>query len=66
MLDNIDKSKVNYSKDKKHLIIKLNADVTLMAFNLACKYNEKYNNYSAVFTLDKNNLYKNKLGDVNE
>ena len=61
MIENINKNKVTFSKDKKHLLIKLNEDVTLLAFNLACKYDEKYNNYSAVFTLDKNNIFKNKL-----
>lgn len=60
-IKNIDKSKVSFSKDKKHLIIKLNNDVTLLGFNLANKYEEKYNEYEAIFTLDKNNLIKNKL-----
>lgn len=60
-LSAISKDKVTFSKDKKHLIIKLNNDVTLLGFNLANKYEEKYNNYEAIFTLDKNNLLKNKL-----
>ena len=60
-LKNIDKSNINLSKDKKHLIIKLNEEVTLLGFNLAKEYQEKYNNYEAIFTLDKNNLIKNKL-----
>lgn len=60
-LKNIDKSFVKFSKDKKHLIIKLNEEVTLLGFNLANQYQEKYNNYEAIFTLDKNNLIKNKL-----
>jgi len=61
MLENIEKEKVKFSKDKRHLIIKLNEDVTLMGFNLASEYDEKYNNYRCIFTLDKNNLFKNKL-----
>lgn len=60
-IENIDKSLVGFSKDQKHLIIKLNGDVSLLAFNLACQYQEKYNNYRSIFTLDKNNLLKNKL-----
>ena len=60
-IKNIDKSCMNFSKDKKHLIIKLNEEVTLLGFNLANQYQEKYNNYEAIFTLDKNNLIKNKL-----
>jgi single-stranded DNA-specific DHH superfamily exonuclease len=60
-IENIKKELVNFSKDKKHLIVKLNEDVSLLAFNLASEYKEKYNNYRCVFTLDKNNMYKNKL-----
>jgi single-stranded DNA-specific DHH superfamily exonuclease len=60
-LNSINKEKITFSKDKKHLIIKLNNDVTLLGFNLANRYEEKYNNYEAIFTLDKNNLLKNKL-----
>lgn len=60
-MNNIEKDKINYSKDKRHLIIKLNNEVTLLGFNLAYKYEEKYNNYEVIFTLDKNNLIKNKL-----
>lgn len=60
-LNNISKDKISFSKDKKHLIIKLNEEVTLLGFNLANKYQEKYNKYEAFFTLDKNNLIKNKL-----
>jgi len=60
-LQNIDSKLINYSKDKKHLIVKLNNEVTLLGFNLANKFEEKYNNYEAIFTLDKNNLIKNKL-----
>ena len=60
-LENIDKNRVTLSKDKKHLIIKLNEEVSLVAFNLASQYQEKYNNYRGIFTLDKNNLFKNKL-----
>ena len=60
-LKNIDKSLVSFSKDKKHLIIKLNEEVTLLGFNLANEYKEKYNNYEAIFVIDKNNLIKNKL-----
>lgn len=60
-LNNIPKDKVYFSKDNKHLIIKLNSEVTLLGFNLANKYQEKYNNYEVIFTLDKNNLIKNKL-----
>lgn len=60
-IENIKKELVNFSKDKKHLIIKLNEDISLLAFNLASEYKEKYNNYRCVFTLDKNNMYKNKL-----
>ena len=60
-LKNVNKEKVGFSKDKKHMIIKLNSEVTLLGFNLANKYQEKYNNYEVIFTLDKNNLIKNKL-----
>ena len=60
-IKNISKDKISFSKDKKHLLIKLNNDVTLLGFNLANKYQEKYNNYEAIFTLGKNNLIKNKL-----
>ena len=60
-LNSISKDKITFSKDKKHLIIKLNNDVTLLGFNLANRYEEKYNNYEAIFTLDKNNLFRNKL-----
>lgn len=60
-LENIDPRLISLSKDKKHLIIKLNEDITLLGFNLATNYQEKYNNYRCIFTLDKNNLFKNKL-----
>ena len=60
-LKNISKSNICFSKDKKHLIIKLNEEVTLLGFNLANQYQEKYNEYEAIFYLDKNNLIKNKL-----
>ena len=60
-LKNIKKEHVNFSKDNKHLIIKLNGETTLLGFNLANRYQEKYNNYEAIFTLDKNNIIKNKL-----
>ena len=71
---NITKDKISFSKDKKHLIIKISNDVTLLGFNLANMYQEKYNNYRAIFTLGKNNLISNKLsckcievvGDNNE
>lgn len=73
-LNNITKDKISFSKDKKHLIIKISNDVTLLGFNLANMYQEKYNNYRAIFTLGKNNLISNKLsckcievvGDNNE
>ena len=61
IMKNIDKSLVTFSKDKKHLLIKLNNEITFLGFNLANKYEEKYNNYEVIFTLDKNNLIKNKL-----
>ena len=61
IMKSLKKDLVTFSKDKKHLLIKLNNDVTFLGFNLANKYEEKYNNYEVIFTLDKNNLIKNKL-----
>lgn len=61
LIKNFNVSRINKSKDKKHIIINFNNEANLIGFNLVNKLKNDIINYDLIFKLELNNLFNNKI-----
>lgn len=61
LLRNIHSSFIKLSKDKKHILLNINNDTNLVGFNLANHLKDDIIYYDLIFTIELNNLFKNKI-----
>lgn len=61
LVKNINKDKIGFTKDKKHISIRFNNEANLIGFNLANIVKDDIINYDVIFKLEPNNLFANKL-----